>query len=198
MRLFLALRVPYDVQDAVAAYYEEWRSKGCTLEFQKLSKLHIILRFLGETSSPVDLHSIQESLRRPGRLCTDHFLIRLQGLGTFPTYYNPSFPQYSIPPKVLWIGVGGHVSALRQLKTQADAALGIRPQDSYNPHITLARPTVEQCGEVQRLVKQHEHVQIGREWRVEYLYLLHREVKGDDYEQLGEFPITSQRQLSLL
>ncbi|NOU92165.1 RNA 2',3'-cyclic phosphodiesterase [Paenibacillus sp. LMG 31456] len=131
-RLFLAL----PLREEHSAYLEQlMRTLQPKLSFQKWvhkDDLHITLKFLGDT----DIHAMPsiQSLMNQVALNISPFQLNLHALGVFGKPLTPS---------ILWVGVGGDLTALNVLQAQTESAmssLDFTLEDrTYNPHITIAR-----------------------------------------------------------
>lgn len=132
MRLFVALRLPAALRRLLSEKAARLRPSLPPARWAPVDRLHLTLRFLGETE-PRLLAALDASLagcfgaRAPFRL-------RLTGGGTFPPGGRG---------RVAWVGCE---SAPRLLELQAAVAAAIdrhcgpgeaRP---FHPHLTLARP----------------------------------------------------------
>ncbi|MFD0681540.1 MULTISPECIES: RNA 2',3'-cyclic phosphodiesterase [unclassified Paenibacillus] len=131
-RLFLALPLGEEQSSFLQQLMETLQP---TLSFQKWvhkDDLHITLKFLGDTPTAA-LSGIQSHMKKVAASVST-FQLSLDSLGTFGKPFAPS---------VLWIRVGGHLTALNALHAQTEAAMESvdfpmegRP---YSPHITIAR-----------------------------------------------------------
>lgn len=90
-------------------------------------KLHVTLVFLGNATAE-RVEALRPTLDSLAELAP--FSLRLEGAGTFVTARAPS---------VLWLGVGGELSALAALQTEAMRRLEVTPTQTWVPHLTLAR-----------------------------------------------------------
>ncbi|MBT2290927.1 RNA 2',3'-cyclic phosphodiesterase [Paenibacillus albidus] len=131
-RLFIAVRLPEELQEGLA---RECRSLSGKLEFAKWvhpEDLHITLQFLGDT--PVsDIPALLQALQEKAALCAPFQL----AVGAFGTFGVPA------APRVLWAGISGQLDKLNQLQQTVISAtlpLGFIPENrEYKPHVTLAR-----------------------------------------------------------
>ncbi len=125
-RLFLALDVPAPVTAAL----QELMRPAAGFAWTPPGRLHLTLRFLGDTPSPL-LGPLREHLRTIQVAC---FILPVGGLGVFPPRGRP---------RVLWCGVGAghpHLHQLRQRIDDAILALGLEADlRPFAPHFTLAR-----------------------------------------------------------
>lgn len=126
-RLFVALRPPPDVRQALAAIQSGIEGA----RWQTDNQLHLTLAFLGET----DRHGLEAATEALSTIATPQLDLALGEFGTFDT---------SRPGRIgtLWIGVEPHdpVAALAQSTRTALRRAGLTPEPrKFTPHITLAR-----------------------------------------------------------
>ncbi|MDX1662419.1 MAG: RNA 2',3'-cyclic phosphodiesterase [Candidatus Promineifilaceae bacterium] len=133
-RAFIAIDLPSDVKDALAAIRRELepRVPEGAVRWNSREKMHLTLRFLGDT----EVAKVQEIGSALESIAAAHapFQLALDALGCFP---NPR------RPRVIWVGLDGDVAELHQVKEMVDerlAPLGWAPEDrAYHPHLTLGR-----------------------------------------------------------
>jgi RNA 2',3'-cyclic 3'-phosphodiesterase len=130
MRLFVALDIPEDVRNSLAALSAELRRTCKDGRWPRIEGLHVTLKFLGETPAE-NVAKIQAALAtvplRPA------IPVIFRGLGFFPNDRRP---------RVLWAGVdaGPELAALAAAVNAALDPLGIPPEErTFSPHLTLAR-----------------------------------------------------------
>ncbi|MDR2199072.1 MAG: RNA 2',3'-cyclic phosphodiesterase [Deltaproteobacteria bacterium] len=129
-RLFFAVAVP----EVIGAELENLKKRIHELKKRDFTKLHITLRFLGDT--PADLIAPMESLVRESlEEEADHspFSLTAKGLFTFRKR----------PPAALFVGLAEE-NPLEKLRGVLDSALKKLPgtelkDDVFRPHITLTR-----------------------------------------------------------
>lgn len=133
VRAFVAVELPESVKaqlDGVIDHLERAQLRG--LRLARLQGVHLTLRFLGSVpatrvDSIVDAITLVSAAQAP-------FTVTLDGVGTFPDRGAP---------RVLWVGIGGDLPAMRELHRRLDAALGLlgyEPEDrEFSPHLTVAR-----------------------------------------------------------
>jgi RNA 2',3'-cyclic 3'-phosphodiesterase len=123
-RLFVALRFPDEVTDALAdiAHGVPDASWGPSEQY------HLTLRFIGDPS-PLSIRDVARALRD---VRAPAFRINLRGTGHFPLRGDP---------EILWAGVEDN-PALTSLRNRVEAALrraGIPSEGrNFHPHVTLA------------------------------------------------------------
>ena len=135
MRLFVALEIPADVRDNLAAVIRELNK----LSSQAASKpprwvrpenLHVTLKFIGETA-PGMLDAIRDALA--GIRVNKPIDINCKGLGFFPDDRRP---------QVLWAGLdaSGNLPRLAEDVDRALETVGVAHEKrAFTPHLTLAR-----------------------------------------------------------
>ncbi len=123
MRLFVALEIPEDVQDALSDLQGELPNA----RWVDPEGMHLTLRFIGDVAPRIaeDVDDVLSGLAaRP-------FSIRIEGVGTFGR-----------PVRALWAGVAPN-PALAALAEKVDGALNRLKLDidrrKFTPHVTLAR-----------------------------------------------------------
>jgi 2'-5' RNA ligase len=134
IRAFIAIELPQPVKQELAQV-----SAGLARQVPERAvrwvqpgKMHLTLRFLGETAVTQLPHIIQQL----DDLATHHktFNLHLNGLGCFPNRQRP---------RVIWAGLAGDEAALQSLKRDLDerlSPLGWPPEDKpFRAHLTLGR-----------------------------------------------------------
>jgi len=130
MRLFVALDIPENVRNALAALTAKLRPACKDARWPRLEGLHVTLKFIDETPSE-NVAKIRAALAsvRPRAAIP----IVFRGLGFFPSERRP---------RVLWAGVqaGPELSALAaDVETALDPLGFPREERTFSPHLTLAR-----------------------------------------------------------
>jgi 2'-5' RNA ligase len=130
VRLFVALDIPEDVRQALAAFVAKLRPACKDARWARMESAHITLKFIGEAPAEKTegIKSALASVPFPAA-----FNIFFRGTGFFPDQRRP---------RVLWADMKGGP----ELRTLAEAVetslepLGIaREQREFSPHLTLAR-----------------------------------------------------------
>lgn len=192
MRLFIAIGAPPLVRDALAATHT-----GYGLRFNPPPKMHVTLRFIGEVEDR-KVKQLRDNLRVAVGEAWSPGAPHLSGLGTFP--------EAGGPPYVLWAGFSDPSPFLR-VKATIDRVLGPDPhcqRRPYRPHLTIARCTPEQEGEVYGYIEEHlgdfTHGALTQPWVLDRFTLFHNTGGGvtDSYEVVEEFTTPRvKKQLSL-
>jgi len=130
MRIFVALDIPDNVRERIAAFVEDVRGLAQNVRWVRPESLHVTLNFIGE-KPPLEVEKIKQMLAGiSGQQC---FEAAFRGYGFFPSTNSA---------RVFWIGIEEN-SRLRTLSKTVDQTLsraGISREDrDFNPHLTLAR-----------------------------------------------------------
>ena len=132
LRLFVAVDVPIEQREKLAAAISERRSRLEGARWTKPENQHITLKFLGwvDSSRLEDVSNALEPVGRSHRAAS----LSLAGLGAFPSERRA---------RVLWVGFDDPDGLLPSLATATDRALAPlgfeRESRAFSPHLTLAR-----------------------------------------------------------
>ena len=130
MRLFVALEIPSEVRENLAAFPKSLRALSSQPRWVRPENLHLTLKFIGEVA-PEKLGAIRSAL---SAVHSDQAVtINFRGLGFFPNEKQPS---------VFWAGIDAspNLKTLAMDIDQTTEKLGIpREQRPFSPHLTLAR-----------------------------------------------------------
>lgn len=146
MRLFIAVPMP----GSVAKRLVELRQPIKGIRWQDEGKLHLTLKFLGETDSERAL-KVQDALTSVN---LSEFSITLDGLGYFPKGNQP---------RVLWAGIekSEPLQVLYQIVENRCADFGFDPeQRSFKPHVTIGRVKGASKSNVESFIDQHKQFNI--------------------------------------
>ena len=133
VRAFLAVELPDEVTTALASVTEAIGSAGVRgVRVVRPQDIHLTLKFLGNVPSS-EIDAIADAVTRVAA-AQRPFTVELGGTGAFPA---------GTRLRVLWVGVGGDLPALRQLHRAIEGALEPlayeRESREFNPHLTVAR-----------------------------------------------------------
>lgn len=132
LRLFVAVPLGPAIGTAVARAIATARLAAPTAKWAAPEGVHLTLSFLGGVSSD-RVPAITAALT-PAAARHRPFAIEAGAAGIFGRASSP---------RVLWLGVGGDLTALAALQRDVAAALaaiGFPPEDrAFRPHLTLAR-----------------------------------------------------------
>jgi 2'-5' RNA ligase len=177
-RLFVALRPPPEIRDALADVMDGVPGA----RWQDDDQLHVTLRFIGSVDRPV-AEDIAAAL---GGLHAMSVEATIAGVGRFGQRGRS---------EALWAGIAPHepLAALHRKIDQAIVRVGLAPEHrAYLPHITLARlPRGANAGlEVEAWLARHAGLTSGLfAFRHLILYESHLGRHGASYEPIARWPL---------
>ncbi len=177
-RLFVAVSVPSEAQEALDAAVAPWREELPRARWTPVANRHVTCTFLGPVW-PRLLDRVQEAMAAVAAGAAP-FTLALEGLGRFPERGKA---------RVLWAGLRDDAGGLAGLAAALDRALAPEFPPETRPfaaHLTVARshpPLTVPAGWEATTVEP-----VG--WRVETLTLFesHLERPHARYEPLAEHP----------
>ena len=198
MRTFVAIGIPPKAKEHLRAQQDRLRDlpalRACPslLRWTDPEKMHLTLRFLGETDRP-RLSQMQQGLMAIGMRHAP-FKLALTELGCFKSWTNM---------RVLWVGLSGDLNALKAVQSESESLarqVGFAPvTQRFSPHITLARvsrnaprPALRAAAEQLGAAAQQERGRIQFEWRVSELHFVHSILGrgGAQYFTLATCPLS--------
>ena len=130
MRLFVAIEIPKEIRDALAAFLKDLRGIAPQAKWVRVENLHVTLKFLGDTEAP-KVKAIESTLGSIHN--AQPVTLEFRGLGFFPNDERP---------RVFWAGMEASTN-LKALAEDIDHGLhrmGFPLEDrAFTPHLTLAR-----------------------------------------------------------
>jgi RNA 2',3'-cyclic 3'-phosphodiesterase len=180
MRLFVALEIPADVRENLAALIRDLRAMDERPRWVRPENLHATLKFIGEMA-PEKLDAIRSALsavRSNAPVALD-----FRGLGFFPGEKRP---------RVFWAGMDAAPN-LRQLALDVDLVLekaGV-PRDTrpFSPHLTLARFNDERLSDKLRgAIQERSDREFGKLQTAKF-HLIESKLKrsGAEYARVATF-----------
>jgi len=134
-RIFCAVELPENIRAHVAAHVvllQEAAPPPLKISWERIEKLHLTLKFLGELNS-AQVEALTRAAKRAAE-SVEQFELILQETGAFPS---------SGSPRVLWLGLSDDTHRLArlhgQLETEAEREGLPREARPFQPHITIAR-----------------------------------------------------------
>jgi 2'-5' RNA ligase len=133
-RLFLALDISGEARAKAADHARELRDEfpRVRVGWEKPEKMHLTLRFLGESDDALIGPVIDAARAAASR--TDAFEIAIRGCGCFPSARRP---------QTIWLGVADEPQLIAGLRNAADEALAViglpRETRRFTPHLTIGR-----------------------------------------------------------
>ncbi|MFP3391830.1 RNA 2',3'-cyclic phosphodiesterase [Brevibacillus sp. SIMBA_040] len=138
MRIFVALDIPQEAAAYMADIQSRLKQEISVRRWQPLHNLHLTLHFLGDVNEDL-VPAICEDMDIVSAIINP-FTLRVGGFGAFP---------HADKPRVLWLGLRGQVSSLKQLHLLLGKRFDLHQdlaydRKSYRPHVTLAHGPEEQ------------------------------------------------------
>jgi 2'-5' RNA ligase len=131
MRLFVALNLPAEIRDRLAAAQDRLRRVQADVSWVRSENIHVTLKFLGETEEK-RLGRIRPALHEAARAGAP-FSMEVSGVGSFGGRV----------PRVVWVGVKEGAELLVELAGRIEAALGRvgfpKERRGFTAHLTLGR-----------------------------------------------------------
>jgi 2'-5' RNA ligase len=187
VRLFVALEIPPDVRDNLAAFLRDMRELServgeKRVKWVRPENLHVTLKFIGEVAdaSLEGIHAVLATVR--GDTPID---LQIGGIGFFPDEERPT---------VLWTGLeaASNLALLAEAVDRALATQGIaRGTRPFVPHLTLARFPPPGLHEKLRATIQKNAERRFGSFRAREFHLIESKLKptGAEYTSLASFPI---------
>jgi 2'-5' RNA ligase len=128
MRVFIAIDLPEEIRNRLAAMQNELRSTTNTVRWVNAETSHLTLKFIGEIAEQ-RLDDIDAAL---AGLTWKPFPVVVQGVGFFPGTRSP---------RVFWAGLQASTmeGLTQEIDTRLERAGFDREKRAFRPHITLAR-----------------------------------------------------------
>lgn len=187
MRLFVALDVPEDTRQALAALIRKFEGICRGARWVRAENLHITLKFIGEVEE-AKLSAIETCLSQLNS--RDPFEIKFHRFGFFPNERRP---------RVFWVGMESGPS-MAELATEIDSNLqpmGVPHEEKeFRPHLTLARfNTLDGLSKLQEFVSGLAEQEFGKTTAREFhLYQSVLKRGGAEYTRLATFPFAKGRE----
>lgn len=183
MRLFVAVCLPQEIRDGLAAVQDRLRRAQADVSWVKPVNLHITLKFLGETE-PKRLERIGPVLGDAARSVA-RFSLAVAGVGTFG----------GRTPRVVWVGVREGAAALEALAGAVESGLvrvGFpKERRGFTAHFTLGRVRSTRHAEaLLAAIRDEPLVSLGIVPVEEYVLMQSRlDPGGSVYTALERFPL---------
>jgi 2'-5' RNA ligase len=186
IRLFVAVRMPKPIQDAVNRTVGELRrlpDMPKDAKWVRSDSLHATLKFIGEINEE-KVAELRASLFKAFE-GQKSFSIEFKGIGAFPDVRRP---------RVLWAGIVDAEKALENLARRVDECTveaGFAKTDKeFTPHLTLCRFVNLPSGRFANGVSRHENESFGS-MTVDRVFLIRSQMgqHGSEYHDFHEFDL---------
>jgi 2'-5' RNA ligase len=131
MRLFVAVNLPSEIRERLAAAQDRLRRAQADVSWVRAENIHVSLKFLGETEEK-RLERIRSALHEVAWAGAP-FPMEMSGVGSFGGRI----------PRVVYVGVSDGAEPLTQLAGRIEAALGRvgfpKERRGFTAHLTLGR-----------------------------------------------------------
>lgn len=180
LRLFVAIEIPLEVRQLVAAAVAPWRERFPRDRWVPLENWHVTVKFLGSTWPRL----VEWVTTCAGEVAAASapFTSAVEGLGAFPSVRRA---------RVLWAGLADPPDGMAAIARALDRALEreFAPEKrAFTPHLTVARfePPVPLGEDLAAAVVRSEPFAIDRL----VLFRSHMRRPAPVYEPLEAFPLT--------
>jgi 2'-5' RNA ligase len=180
MRVFIAVELPGEIQQALGDVQRKLRALTDTARWVAPESIHVTLKFIGEIHEK-RLEDIDAAF---AGLTWKPFTVTVRGVGFFPGTRSP---------RVFWAGL--EAPTMQGLAEQMDARmerLGFEKEKrAFRPHITLARARESRIdAELITAAAPYQDQDFGS-FSVNSVFLFKSTLKpsGAGYEKLKEYPL---------
>jgi|SRR3989338_1573801 len=127
MRFFIAIEIPEDAKERLAAVKESMDYRLAKVTWVKKENMHLTLKFLGNLR-PAEIDKVKEGLRK---IKFHRFDVSFDSIGVFPS------EEYI---RIIWVGLKPE-EYIENLKLQIDEMLEklFKKEKDFRAHITLGR-----------------------------------------------------------
>jgi 2'-5' RNA ligase len=185
IRAFVGFQLSVEVAQAIVAFINDMKASvpddGIT--WVEPHNVHVTLRFLGDA---VDFHMIAllVELLKAVSLETRPFVIRVRGLGVFPSQQRP---------RTVWVGmVSEELNELASRVDRAAVRCGFQSETRpFKPHITIARVRkIRHWKTIRGELGDRGNLDFGLS-SVDHvsIYRSIKDAKARIYEEIGSFPL---------
>ena len=179
LRLFISLPLPIEIRTALGEFIGLVKPWGGGARWEKPDKLHLTVKFLGDTDDRLVGEILGVIRDRTAGLGA--FSVCVSGFGAFPALERP---------RVIWVGCedsGGTLLRIHDAIDEGLAALGFPKEErAFHPHVTLAR--VREQGSRTHLTSLPKNITFDpRHTLVSEIFLMKSVLQpaGSDYTVIG-------------
>lgn len=184
-RIFVAVDISGEARRKVADYIETLRNEFSRVRvgWDKAEKLHLTLKFLGDTSEK-QLNDLEKIVAEISSKLTN-FKLQIADTGLFPNVKNP---------RVLWIDVKDDAKNLTKINSLLEAEcekIGFaKERRGFVPHLTVGR--VREPSQARDLTQKHLQNKFAPcEFEVSEIVIYESKLQahGSIYSKLKTFPL---------
>ncbi len=187
MRAFIAIEIPEDARNAVAAFGDRLHKRGLRASWVKPDRMHLTLRFLGDVAE-TPLSALRRTLGEAYR-DANATTLSVRGVGAFPSLRRPA---------VIWAGVqrlAGDLAALQQASEAGARTIGLPPEhQTFHPHVTIARirdrhAAAEAAALLAPCMEPNQEPEFGQEFKAAKVVLFSSVLtpRGPIYQAIQEY-----------
>ena len=187
IRSFISIELSDDIRRSMADLIAELRKAGADVTWMPTEKIHLTLKFLGNTDDSL-IPKIKEEISKK-LLHYNAFYIKIVGVGCFPSEKRP---------RVLWVGMENS-DILQSIQKEMDtevAGLGFAREDRpFSPHLTIGRVRSQTgIAEMLRRLAEFRTAYFGV-IEVKSIHIMKSELKpaGAEHTSIAEIPIGTGR-----
>ena len=133
LRLFVAIEIPPAIREAIAGSLALFKGDKSTVKWERTEKLHVTLRFIGDTVDE-NIPQVIDALQRAAAHVGGPYPVRYSSSGFFPNRHRP---------RILWVGMddpGRMTTSLHDRIEIELRSLGLDEDDKkFHPHVTVGR-----------------------------------------------------------
>ncbi|HHY69022.1 MAG TPA: RNA 2',3'-cyclic phosphodiesterase [Bacillota bacterium] len=144
LRAFIAIDIPQHIKTFLESFVVEAQKHIYNCRFVNIDNMHLTLKFLGNDVKESLIPDISLAIEEVAK-STEPFDICLGDIGTFPIKGRP---------RVFYVGLSQGEEQVTNLAINLQSALqslGFEKDDSFQPHLTLARRKNKSPSEQQRI-----------------------------------------------
>jgi RNA 2',3'-cyclic 3'-phosphodiesterase len=186
MRLFIAVNLPSEIRDRVAAVQDRLRHAQADVSWVRAENIHVTVKFLGETEEK-RLRRVRPALAEVA-LGGTSFSMEVSGVGCFGGRI----------PRVVWVGVGKGAETLTKLAERIETGLARvgfpKERRGFTAHLTLGRVRSPRNAEALVAALQEFHEEQFGTFMATQFELMQSELHptGSVYTVLERFPLGAQ------
>lgn len=185
LRLFIAIPVPAEIKDRLAAVQKQLTKVNPHVRAVAAPGIHLTLKFLGDTPEN-RIGAIRAAMEQSVRVARGPIRLHCAGTSAFPDLKSP---------RVLWAGLETEDETLINIQKALDVALGKlgyeREKRRFHPHLTLGRlKAPKMLGALRKVWVDVENTDFGS-FTAEALVLYRSELlpAGAKYTSIERIPL---------